>query len=211
VLVEPVQGEAGIIVPPDGYLAELRRLCDDHRVLLITDEIQSGLARTGTVLASEHSGVRPDLVTLGKALGGGILPVSAVAGSRHVLGILRPGEHGSTFGGNPLACAVGRAVVRMLATGEYQHRARTLGLRMHRRLDELVGHGVDAVRGVGLWAGIDLSAGNLTGRQAAEALMEHGVLCKETHGTTLRLAPPLVISTEDLDRGLHAITEVICR
>ncbi|MDV6013357.1 ornithine--oxo-acid transaminase [Haloechinothrix sp. LS1_15] len=211
VLVEPVQGEAGVIVPPAGYLTELRRLCDEHNVLLIADEVQSGLARTGTVLACEHFGVRPDLVTLGKALGGGILPVSAVVGSRDVLGLLRPGEHGSTFGGNPLACAVGRTVVGMLATGEYQERARTLGARLHGRLDELVGNGVDAVRGLGLWAGVDLSPGGPTGRQAAKALMERGVLCKETHGSTLRLAPPLVISTADLDRGLDAVVEVIGR
>ncbi|MFG2075788.1 ornithine--oxo-acid transaminase [Nonomuraea maritima] len=209
VLLEPVQGEAGVIVPPPGYLAEARRLCDEAGALLIADEIQSGLARTGDVFALDHEGVRADLYTLGKALGGGIVPVSAVVGRADVLGVLRPGEHGSTFGGNPLACAVGRAVVRLLASGEYQERSATLGARLHGRLATLVGHGVEAVRGRGLWAGVDLAPGGLGGRQAAEALMTRGVLCKETHGHTLRIAPPLVISEPDLDHALDAIGEVV--
>ncbi|WP_019815549.1 ornithine--oxo-acid transaminase, partial [Saccharomonospora saliphila] len=150
VLVEPIQGEAGVIVPPDGYLAGVRRVCDDAGALLIADEIQSGLARTGTVLALDHEHVTADLYTLGKALGGGIMPVSAVAGRADVLGVLRPGEHGSTFGGNPLACAVGRAVVRLLSTGEFQQRATSLGARLHARLGDLVGQGVAEVRGRGL-------------------------------------------------------------
>src|ERR1700742_4634334 len=150
ILVEPVQGEAGVLVPPAGYLREVRQLCDDNGVLLIADEIQSGLARTGTLFASEHEGVRADLYTLGKALGGGIMPVSAVVGRRDVLGVLRPGEHGSTFGGNPLACAVGLAVIALLATGEFQARARELGTHLHTRLRELVGHGVAQVSGRGL-------------------------------------------------------------
>ncbi|TDD44463.1 ornithine--oxo-acid transaminase [Nonomuraea terrae] len=209
VLLEPVQGEAGVIVPPPGYLAEARRLCDEAGALLIADEIQSGLARTGAVLALDHEGVRADLYTLGKALGGGIVPVSAVAGRADVLGVLRPGEHGSTFGGNPLACAVGRAVVRLLRSGEYQERATTLGARLHARLATLVGHGVEEVRGRGLWAGVDLAPGGLGGREAAEALMARGVLCKETHGRTLRIAPPLVIGEADLDRALDAVEDVV--
>ncbi|MEV4597571.1 ornithine--oxo-acid transaminase [Amycolatopsis sp. NPDC049253] len=209
VLLEPVQGEAGVIVPPAGYFAEVRRACDENGVLLIADEIQSGLARTGTVLALDHEGVRADVYTLGKALGGGILPVSAVVGSRDVLGVLKPGEHGSTFGGNPVACAVGRAVVRLLRTGEYQQRSTELGAHLHERLSALVGHGLSEVRGRGLWAGVDIAAGGPTGRAASEALAGLGVLCKETHDHTLRIAPPLVISREELDRGIDAIAQVV--
>ncbi|GHG43645.1 MULTISPECIES: ornithine--oxo-acid transaminase [Amycolatopsis] len=209
VLLEPVQGEAGVIVPPEGYFADVREACDEHSVLLIADEIQSGLARTGTVLALDHEGVRADVYTLGKALGGGILPVSAVAGRRDVLGVLKPGEHGSTFGGNPLACAVGRAVVRLLNTGEFQQRATGLGAHLHTRLNELIGQGLSEVRGRGLWAGIDLAPGGPSGRAASEALIARGVLCKETHERTLRVAPPLVITREELDRGIDAIAEVV--
>ncbi|HEX5117574.1 MAG TPA: ornithine--oxo-acid transaminase [Pseudonocardiaceae bacterium] len=209
VLVEPIQGEAGVLVPPAGYLREVRRICDSSGVLLIADEIQSGLARTGDLLAMDHEGVRADLYALGKALGGGILPVSAVVGSRAVLGVLRPGEHGSTFGGNPMACAVGRAVIRLLRTGEFQARSRELGAHLHARLGELVGRGVAEVRGRGLWAGIDIAPGGPTGRAACEALVERGVLCKETHDMTLRVAPPLVISEADLDLGLDGIAEVL--
>jgi ornithine--oxo-acid transaminase len=211
VLVEPIQGEAGVVVPPAGYLREVRRICDERGVLMIADEIQSGLARTGDLLACEHEGVRADLYTLGKALGGGILPVSAVVGRRDVLGVLRPGQHGSTFGGNPLACAVGRAVVRLLATDEFQRRSRELGAHLHARLGELVGSGVAEVRGRGLWAGVEIAPGGPTGRQASEALAERGVLCKETHGATLRIAPPLVISQADLDRGIDAVADVLTR
>ncbi|AGM05252.1 ornithine--oxo-acid transaminase [Amycolatopsis keratiniphila] len=209
ILLEPVQGEAGVIVPPAGYFAEARRLCDEHDVLLIADEIQSGLARTGTVLALDHEGVRADVYTLGKALGGGIMPVSAVVGGKDVLGVLRPGEHGSTFGGNPVACAIGRAVVGLLKTGEFQERSRELGTHLHSRLGELVGNGLAEVRGRGLWAGIDIAPGGPTGREASTALAERGVLCKETHDHTLRIAPPLVISREELDRGIDAITDVV--
>ncbi|MGH8966812.1 MAG: aminotransferase class III-fold pyridoxal phosphate-dependent enzyme, partial [Actinomycetes bacterium] len=164
----------------------------------------SGLARTGELFALDHENVRADLYTLGKALGGGIVPVSAVVGRADVLGVLRPGEHGSTFGGNPLACAVGRAVIRLLSTGEFQERARVLGAHLHGRLGELTG--VTAVRGRGLWAGVDVA---VAGREASEALMRQGVLCKETHGRTLRIAPPLVISEADLDRGVDAIADVV--
>ncbi|WP_397544963.1 ornithine--oxo-acid transaminase [Saccharopolyspora pogona] len=211
ILVEPIQGEAGVIVPPADYLPRLRRLCDDNDVLLIADEIQSGLARTGELLASEHDGVRADLYTLGKALGGGIMPVSAVVGRDDVIGVLQPGQHGSTFGGNPLACAVGRTVVRLLSTGEFQERSRDLGAHLHARLGELVGRGAVEVRGRGLWAGVELAAGGPTGRQASEALAERGVLCKETQDTTLRIAPPLVITRDELDTGLDAIEAVLTR
>ncbi|RKT53508.1 ornithine--oxo-acid transaminase [Saccharothrix australiensis] len=211
VLIEPVQGEAGVVVPPAGYLAGVRALCDEHDVLLIADEIQSGLGRTGDLLALDHEGVRADLYTLGKALGGGIVPVSAVVGSRAVLGVLRPGEHGSTFGGNPLACAVGRAVVRLLSTGEYQRRSRELGARLHARLGEFVGRGVAEVRGRGLWAGVEIAPGGPRGREASEALARLGVLCKETQDSTLRVAPPLVITEAELDRGVDAIARVLAR
>ncbi|TCO52427.1 ornithine--oxo-acid transaminase [Actinocrispum wychmicini] len=207
VLIEPIQGEAGVIVPPDGYLRAIRQICDDNQVLFIADEIQSGLARTGELLASDHEGVRADLYTLGKALGGGIMPVSAVVGRRDVLGVLRPGEHGSTFGGNPLACAIGRAVIKLLATGEFQERSRELGKYLHSRLNEL--DGVTSVRGRGLWAGVEIAPGGLTGRQASEALAERGVLCKETQDTTLRVAPPLVITRDEIDLGVTALAEVL--
>jgi ornithine--oxo-acid transaminase len=209
VLLEPIQGEAGVVVPPAGYLAGIRRLCDEHNVLMIADEIQSGLGRTGELFALDHEGVRADLYTLGKALGGGILPVSAVVGSRAVLGVLKPGEHGSTFGGNPLACAVGRAVVRLLATGEFQQRSRETGAYLHAELNKLVGHGVAEVRGRGLWAGVEIAPGGPVGRAASEALAARGVLCKETHASTLRVAPPLVITRDEVDLGVQAIADVV--
>ncbi|MTD16413.1 ornithine--oxo-acid transaminase [Nakamurella sp. YIM 132087] len=209
VLLEPIQGEAGVLVPPPGYLAEVRRLCDEHDVLLIADEIQSGLGRTGELLALDHDGVRADLYTLGKALGGGILPVSAVVGRRDVLGVLTPGSHGSTFGGNPLSCAVGRAVVALLRTGEMQQRARELGAHLHARLGELVGHGVAEVRGRGLWAGVELSPEIGLGRPVSEELARRGVLVKETHDTTLRFAPPLVITRDEVDTAVDTLAAVL--
>jgi ornithine--oxo-acid transaminase len=209
VLLEPIQGEAGVVVPPAGYLAGIRRLCDENNVLMIADEIQSGLGRTGELFALDHEGVRADLYTLGKALGGGILPVSAVVGSRAVLGVLKPGEHGSTFGGNPLACAVGRAVVGLLATGEFQQRSREMGAYLHAELNKLVGPGVAEVRGRGLWAGVEIAPGGPVGRAASEALATRGVLCKETHASTLRVAPPLVITRDEIDLGVRAIAEVV--
>jgi ornithine--oxo-acid transaminase len=179
-------------------------------VLFIADEIQSGLGRTGTTFACEHEGVVPDVYVLGKALGGGILPVSAVVSSEAVLGVFRPGEHGSTFGGNPLACAVALEVIAMLRTGEFQARAAELGERMHRALTALLGTGaVTAVRGRGLWAGVDIAPRIGTGRRISERLMDRGVLVKDTHGSTVRIAPPLVISEEDLDWGLEQFRAVL--
>jgi ornithine--oxo-acid transaminase len=209
VLVEPIQGEAGIVVPPAGFLPALRALCDERRVLLIADEIQSGLGRTGSTFACDLVGVVPDLYLLGKALGGGIVPVSAVVGDREVLGVLRPGEHGSTFGGNPLAAAVGRAVVALLATGEPQERAELLGRRLRADLERLVGHGVLQVRGAGLWAGIDIDPALATGREVCELLMERGVLAKDTHGSTIRLAPPIVVEPADLDWAVEQLEAVL--
>ncbi|MBM7470497.1 ornithine--oxo-acid transaminase [Subtercola frigoramans] len=209
VLIEPIQGEAGIIVPPASYLPAVREICTTNNVLMIADEIQSGLGRTGATFACDLVGVVPDLYLLGKALGGGIVPVSAVVGNSDVLGVLHPGEHGSTFGGNPLAAAVGSAVVGMLATGEYQQRAAELGERLAGRLNELVGHGVVAVRTAGLWAGIDIDPALATGREVCELLMERGVLAKDTHGSTIRLAPPLVITPEDLDWAVDQLADVL--
>jgi ornithine--oxo-acid transaminase len=209
VLVEPIQGEAGIVVPPEGYLAEVRRLCTRERVLMIADEIQSGLGRTGATFECDNAGVVPDLYLLGKALGGGIVPVSAVVGDADVLGVIQPGQHGSTFGGNPLAAAVGLAVVEMLATGEPQERARRLGAVLHARLAELVGHGVLEVRGRGLWAGIDIDPALATGRAVCERLAERGVLAKDTHGSTIRLAPPIVVEEDDLVWAVGQLAEVL--
>ncbi|GAA1828086.1 ornithine--oxo-acid transaminase [Microlunatus capsulatus] len=209
VLLEPIQGEAGVRIPPPGYLAGVREVTRARRVLFIADEIQSGLGRTGTTLACEHEGVVPDVYLLGKALGGGIVPVSAVVADRDVLGVLRPGQHGSTFGGNPLACAVGRAVVELLATGEPQQRATRLGERMRARLEAMVGHGLVAVRVRGLWAGVDVDPALATGREVCEALARRHVLAKDTHGSTLRLALPLVITEEQLDHGLDQLAAVL--
>ena len=211
VLVEPVQGESGVIVPAADYLPRLRALCDEHEVLLILDEVQSGLGRTGTTLAQDLVGVRADLTTLGKALGGGILPVSAVVGRRDVLSVLTPGTHGSTFGGNPLACAVGIAVVDLLVPGTLQARAATLGAEVTTRVDALVEEGLlAAARTVGLWAGLDVEPSlGLTGRQTCELLAAHGILAKDTHGSTIRLSPPLNIEHEDLDLALDILTKVL--
>ena len=205
VLLEPVQGEAGIIVPPEDYLPAVRRICDERGVLFVADEIQSGLGRVGATFACDLAGVVPDLYLLGKALGGGIVPVSAVVGDEEVLGVLRPGEHGSTFGGNPLAAAVGLEVVRMLATGEPQARARELSAVLERRLRPLVGRGATAVRIRGLWAGVDVDPAVGTARELCERMMTRGVLAKDTHGQTVRLAPPIVIDEQDLDHAIDVL------
>jgi ornithine--oxo-acid transaminase len=212
VLLEPIQGEAGVLVPPAGYLAGVRELTRERNVLFVADEIQSGLGRTGRTFACEHEGVVPDMYVLGKALGGGVVPVSAVVSSAEVLGVYRPGEHGSTFGGNPLACAVGLEVLAMLRTGEYQDRAADLGDHLHQELRLLTGgpgSAVREVRGRGLWAGLDIDPVHGTGREISEKLLAKGVLVKDTHGSTIRVAPPLVISKEDLDWGLARLREVL--
>src|SRR5829696_6848190 len=205
VLIEPIQGEAGVRIPPPGYLPGLRELTRQHGVLLIADEIQSGLGRTGRTLACEHEDVVADIYLLGKALGGGIVPVSAVLADRAVLGVLKPGQHGSTFGGNPLAAAVGHGVVDLLRTGYYQDRAARLGLQLRARLESLIGSGGVAVRSRGLWAGVDIEPELGTGRDLCEAMARRGVLAKNTHGSTIRLAPPIVISDAQLDHGLDQL------
>ncbi|MFC9112914.1 MULTISPECIES: ornithine--oxo-acid transaminase [Streptomyces] len=209
VLIEPVQGEAGVVVPDDGYLAGVRELTRRAGCLFVADEIQSGLGRTGRTLAVEHESVVPDVVLLGKALGGGIVPVSAVVARREVLQVLRPGEHGSTFGGNPLAAAVGTAVVELLETGEFQRRAAELGVVLREGLEALVGKGVTGFRSRGLWAGVDVDPALGTGREISERLMREGVLVKDTHGSTVRLAPPLTITAEELQEALRTLEKVL--
>ncbi|MEU8297793.1 ornithine--oxo-acid transaminase [Micromonospora sp. NPDC048909] len=209
VLLEPIQGEQGVVVPPEGYLPGVRQVCTDRNVLFIADEIQSGLGRTGATFACDHEGVTPDMYLLGKALGGGIVPVSAVAANADVLAVLKPGQHGSTFGGNPLACAVGTGVVRLLATGEFQRRSAELGARLHAGLTDLIGKGLVAVRGRGLWAGLDIDPALMTGREACERLAERGVLAKDTHGSTIRLAPPLVVTEEEIDHAVAQLAAVL--
>jgi ornithine--oxo-acid transaminase len=207
-LVEPVQGEAGVIVPPAGYLAAARRICTERGVLLVADEIQTGLGRTGRTFACEHEGVRPDMYVLGKALGGGIVALSAVVARREVMDVLRPGQHGSTFGGNPLACAVGREVLRMLRDGHYQRRAGELGVVLRDELARVAPH-VAAIRTVGLWAGIDLPPDGPPARAACLEILDRGVIVKDTHERTLRVAPPLVISEADLRHGLDELVAVL--
>src|SRR3984957_15623517 len=207
VLVEPIQGEAGVVVPPPGFLAGVRSLCTSAGALMIADEIQSGLGRVGSTFACEADDVVPDAYLLGKALGGGIVPASAMVSSRSVLGVFKPGQHGSTFGGNPLACAVAREVIAMLSTGEYQARSAALGAVLHATLGALPASVVSTVRGRGLWAGVTFAA--LDGRAVCERLAGLGVLAKETHGTTIRLAPPLIIAEDELAWGLGRLSEAV--
>ncbi|WP_105565776.1 ornithine--oxo-acid transaminase [Microbacterium halophytorum] len=211
VLIEPIQGEAGVVVPPDGYLRRVREITSEQNVLFVADEIQSGLGRTGTTFACDREGVVPDLYLLGKALGGGIVPVSAVVGDEAVLGVLRPGEHGSTFGGNPLASAVGLRVVQLLQGGEIVERAGMLGDHLESLLEPLVGRGITGFRRVGLWAGVDIDPAAGTGREITEALLGRGVLAKDTHGQTVRLAPPLTIRASELSWGVEQLRIVLDR
>jgi ornithine--oxo-acid transaminase len=208
-LVEPIQGEAGVIVPPTGYLRAAREICTERGVLLMADEIQSGLGRTGTTFAVEHEGVVPDVYILGKALGGGIMPLSAVVADRDVLGVFKPGEHGSTFGGNPLASAIGIEVIDMLREGTYQRASAELGTWLLQALLDADLPRITEVRGRGLWIGIDLDPAVGTAREICERLMGRGILAKDTHEATVRLAPPLCVSREDLGWALERIVDVI--
>ena len=215
VLLEPVQGEGGVLIPPKGYLREVRAICDDAGVLMIADEIQSGLARTGRTFACDHEDVVPDVYVLGKALGGGVYPVSAITANRDVLEVITPGSHGSTFGGNPLAAAVGHEVVTMLAEGEFQRRAAKLGTVLAERLRPLVGRtdrpGLEAVRVRGLWAGLDIEPGGPSGRELCERLLARGILAKDTHGSTIRLAPPLVVTEDEIGLLVDAVDDALVR
>jgi ornithine--oxo-acid transaminase len=206
ILVEPVQGEAGIIVPPRGFLRKLREICDKHRALLLVDEIQSGLGRTGKLLAQEHEGVRADGVIIGKALSGGLYPVSAFLADAEVMDVFDPGSHGSTYGGNPLACAVAEAAIDVLVE---ERLAEELGSHLGQRLSALRSPHVKEVRCIGLWAGIELHPSAGGARKYTEALKARGVLCKETHTHTIRLAPPLVITRAQLDAALDAVAAVL--
>jgi ornithine--oxo-acid transaminase len=205
-LVEPVQGEAGIIVPPAGYLAEVSKICRENNVLLMCDEIQSGLGRTGRLFAFEHDGIRPDVCIVGKALSGGFYPVSAVLSRRDLLGVFRPGDHGSTFGGNPLACAVARAALKVVIEEDLPARSAELGCYALDRLQKVRSPLLREVRGKGLWIGIELTT---AARPLCEALKNRGVLCKETHENVIRLAPPLNIAPDDLAWGMDQIEAVL--
>jgi ornithine--oxo-acid transaminase len=208
-LVEPIQGEAGIIIPPDGYLQQVREVCSERNVLLIADEIQSGLGRTGYTFACEHENVKPDMYILGKALGGAIMPISAVVSRREILGVFTAGSHGSTFGGNPLACAVGRKVVEILKTQKYQDNARELGAYLLRELRAIKTDKIREIRGRGLWVGIEFKPAAGVARKYCEELLKEGMLCKDTHAQTLRLAPPLCITKDELNWALERLRKVL--
>jgi len=205
-LVEPIQGEAGIIIPPAGFLREAAKICKDNRVLLVCDEIQSGLGRTGKLFAYMHEDIKPDMLIVGKALSGGFYPVSAVLASREVLGVFNPGDHGSTFGGNPLASAVARTALRVLIDEKLVERSAEMGSYLLHRLQTLRSSVVKEIRGKGLWIGIELHS---AARPYCEALKEAGVLCKETHDRVLRIAPPLTISRQEIDWAFDRIQKVL--
>ena len=209
ILVEPIQGEAGIVIPPRGYLAELRRIADEHRCLLMCDEIQSGLGRTGTFFCFEHDGIRPDVAIIGKAVSGGVYPVSAVLADDAVMKVFEPGSHGSTYGGNPLAVAVARAALQVLDDEGLLDNARELGAYALERLQKLDAPHITDVRGRGLWIGIEVTPESGGARPFCEALRKEGLLCKETHDYVIRFAPPLVINREELDWALERIEKVM--
>jgi ornithine--oxo-acid transaminase len=208
-LVEPVQGEAGIIVPPEGYLTEVARICKANNVLLIVDEVQTGLGRTGKVLAIHHEGVKPDGIILGKALGGGLLPVSAFCARESVMSVFRPGDHGSTFGGNALGAAVGRTAIEVLLDEKLSERSASMGAYLLKRLKSISSPIITDVRGKGLLIGVELDPNRVTARAFVETLLKHGVLSKDTHGTVARFAPPLIVEREQLDWGVERIREAL--
>lgn len=208
-LVEPIQGEGGIIVPPDGYLARCREICSRHNVLLICDEVQTGLGRTGRTLACDHDAIKPDGLILGKALGGGLLPVSAFLAREDVMAVFHPGDHGSTFGGNPLAAAVGTAALRLLQEDNLAERAQTLGARLTDGLRAIKHPAIRAIRGKGLLIGMELDPGMISARHFCEQLMHNGILSKETHETVVRFAPPLIITADEIDGALAIIRAVL--
>ncbi len=208
-LVEPIQGEAGVVIPPAGFLRRARALCTEHDVLLILDEIQTGLGRTGTLLAEEHDGIEADLTLIGKALSGGFYPVSAVLSHEAALGVLKPGEHGSTFGGNPLACAVARMALKVLVEEDMIGNSARMGERLLRGLRETSAHRAREIRGRGLMIALELDSDRGGARRFCEALLRRGVLCKETHIDTIRIAPPLVIEAAEVDWLVEQFTAVL--
>ena len=208
-LVEPIQGEAGVIIPPAGYFARVRELCTEHGVTLILDEIQTGLGRTGKLLAEEHEGIEADVTLIGKALGGGFYPISAVLSSSDVLGVLQPGQHGSTFGGNPLACAVARASLKVLVEEGLIERSAELGAHFKAGLEAIRSNRVAEVRGRGLMLAVEIERDAGPARPLVEALREKGILAKETHGQTIRLSPPLVVTRDEIDWALERIEAVL--
>ncbi len=208
-LIEPIQGEGGIVVPPAGYLQQAQAICRQQRVLLIADEIQSGLGRTGKLLASEHEGVRPDMVTIGKALSGGMYPISAVLSSKEILGVFKPGDHGSTYGGNPLACAVAREAIKIIINEQLCERSAELGEYFMTRLQQIKSPHVENYRGRGLWIGIVMKKEAGGARRFCEALKDQGLLAKDTHEHIIRLAPPLIISKREIDWAVERIEQVL--
>lgn len=209
VLVEPIQGEAGIVVPPEGFLQDLRALCDETDVLLALDEVQSGLGRTGAMFCFQHAGITPDLLVLGKALGGGLLPVSAVVGREKVMSLFQPGSHGSTFGGNPLAARVGYEALCVLEDEKLVENSKTLGAYMLDELKKLQHPAIRTVRGRGLWIGVDFDPAKVSARKVCEKLMDRGILSKETHETVVRFAPPLTITKAEIDWCLGELKAVL--
>ena len=208
VLVEPIQGEAGIVVPREGYLADLRALCDAHGILLILDEVQSGLGRTGRWFAHQHEDIRPDGLILGKALGGGVYPVSALVGTRELIQVFDPGSHGSTFGGNALAARIGLEALNVIEDEDLVRRSAELGGYLFEGLRSLRSNFVTDVRGKGLWVGVEIDPDAVSARSLCEALAREGVLSKDTHGKVLRFAPPLVIARDEIDWALERIARV---
>jgi ornithine--oxo-acid transaminase len=211
VLIEPIQGEAGIVVPPDGYLRELRALCDERGVMLILDEVQSGLGRTGRWFAHQHEDIRPDGLILGKALGGGMYPVSALVGTRELMTVFDPGSHGSTFGGNALAARIGLEALNVIEDEKLVERSAEMGAYLFGRLRSIRSNFVRDVRGRGLWIGVEIDPEVVSARSVCEALMAEGVLSKDTHGTVLRFAPPLTITRDEIDWGMERIERVFAR
>ncbi len=205
-LLEPIQGEAGIIIPPGGFLREAAEICRENRVLFMADEIQSGLGRTGKMFACMHEGVQPDVLIIGKALAGGFYPVSAVLASKEILGVFQPGDHGSTFGGNPLACALARTAIRILVEEKLVERSAELGAYFLEKLLTLRSPAIREIRGRGLWLAIEL---NRDARSYCVALKDEGILCKETHDTIIRIAPPLVIERDEIDWAFNRIAKVL--
>jgi len=208
-LMEPIQGEAGIIIPPEGYLKEIRDICTENNVLLVFDEIQTGFGRTGAPFAGDHEGVKPDVLIVGKALGGGIMPVSAALSSKEIMSVFTPGDHGSTFGGNPLGCAVGIAAIDVLVDEKLPERSKELGDYFLEQLKNIDSPKVKEVRGRGLFIAVEIKEEHGLARPLCERMIKMGVLCKETHEQTIRFAPPLVITKEDIDWAMERIEKVL--